>query len=97
MPRSRTLTGSGITLPELGLGCATLAFDAARDALKHARAMLADATDAVVTYSDTAPFYGRGLSECLVGDAVSGKDVVMSSKVGCLLLPNGAASTHMPL
>ena len=93
---ARTLTGSGIVLPELGLGCATLAFDAAPDALKRARKMLADAIDAGITYFDTAPFYGRGLSERLVGDAVRGEDVIVSSKVGRLLRPDATASTHMP-
>ena len=96
MTATRTLTRSGLALPELGLGCATLAFDASPDALQGARQMLGDALDADITYFDTAPFYGRGLSERVVGDALRGKDVVVSSKVGRLLRPDATASTHMP-
>ncbi len=93
---TRTLTRSGFALPELGLGCATLAFDAAPESLAKAREMLAHAVDAGMTYFDTAPFYGSGLSERLVGDAVRGKNIVVSGKVGRLLVPDGAVSTHMP-
>ena len=96
MQSIRTLTRSGIELPELGLGCATLAFNASSDALSLARQMLQDALDAQIGYFDTAPFYGRGLSERLVGDALRGHDVVISSKVGRLLVPDATTETHMP-
>lgn len=96
MVKTRTLTTSSLELPELGLGCATLAFDTAPGALADARTMLTRALDAGITYFDTAPFYGRGLSERLVGDALRGQDVVLSSKVGRLLRPDATAQTHMP-
>jgi len=96
MSACRTLTRSGIELPELGLGCATLAFDASPEALTLARQMLRDALEAKIGYFDTAPFYGQGLSERLVGDALRGHDVVISSKVGRLLVPDADAETHMP-
>jgi D-threo-aldose 1-dehydrogenase len=38
-------------------------------------------------YVDTAPFYGFGLSELRVGEAVRGREVVISTKVGRLLRP----------
>lgn len=93
----RTLTRSGLALSEIGLGCATLAFDAAPDAVLGARAMLAQAQNLGITYYDTAPFYGRGLSERLVGDALRGNaGTVLSSKVGRLLHPDPAADPGMP-
>jgi D-threo-aldose 1-dehydrogenase len=58
----------------------------------------ADALDAVhesfaggVRYFDTAPFYGFGLSELRLGDALRGETlpVVISTKVGRRLVPTG--------
>lgn len=94
---TRRLTRSGLELSELGLGCATIAFDAAPDALSDARHMLEQAIKAGIRYFDTAPFYGRGLSERLVGDALRRRnDIVISTKVGRLLRPETQAPTHMP-
>jgi D-threo-aldose 1-dehydrogenase len=53
-----------------------------------------------VRYVDTAPFYGFGKSERLIGDALRGRsDVVLSTKVGRLLkpgLPDDPASMGWP-
>ncbi len=62
----------------------------------------ADAADAVqaalasgIRYFDTAPLYGFGLSERRLGDAVRGvPDVIVSSKVGRLLVPDALAATE---
>jgi D-threo-aldose 1-dehydrogenase len=57
-----------------------------------ARATLDAAWDAGVRYVDTAPFYGFGLSERRVGDALRGRprgDFVLSTKVGRVLRPCG--------
>lgn len=97
MIKKKKLTRSGLELSEIGIGCATLAFDPAKEAVAAARAMLAKAVEAGVTYFDTSPYYGRGLSERLVGDALrTNTDVILSSKVGRLLRPDAAATTHMP-
>lgn len=94
---TRRLTRSGLGLSELGLGCATLAFDASPDGVGTARQVLAQAIEAGIGYFDTAPFYGRGLSERLVGDALRRQDgAVISTKVGRLLTPDAGAPTHMP-
>lgn len=54
-----------------------------------ARATVDAALDAGVRYFDTAPHYGRGLSERRIGDALRGRrDVVVSTKVGRLLTPD---------
>jgi len=50
---------------------------------------LLTALEAGVRFVDTAPHYGRGLSERRVGDALRTRDrVVLSTKVGRLLLPD---------
>jgi D-threo-aldose 1-dehydrogenase len=56
----------------------------------EAGSTLAAACAAGITYVDTAPFYGLGLSERRVGDAVRGNpNMVVSTKVGRLLRPAG--------
>ncbi len=97
MIADRTLTRSGLSLSELGLGCATFAFDPSTPALAQARTMLSDALCAGINHFDTAPFYGRGLSERMVGDALRATPGrVLSSKVGRLLQPDHTAPTYMP-
>ncbi len=81
-----------ITVSQLGLGCASLAgiFEAVRE--QDARATIAKALEAGISYVDTAPFYGHGLSERLTGDGVrTASNVVISSKVGRILNPGVTA------
>jgi D-threo-aldose 1-dehydrogenase len=57
---------------------------------EEARATLTCALSAGIRYVDTAPYYGFGLSERRVGDALRGvRNMVISSKVGRLLHPTG--------
>lgn len=96
------LTRSGLAMSELGLGCASLAGIHRPVAEDDARATIVDALKSGVTYFDTAPFYGHGLSERLTGDALRGQHgMVLSSKVGRLLRPGlredpGAWVTALP-
>lgn len=77
-----------IEITQLGLGCASLAGIFHPVPQAQARATIAAALEAGITYFDTAPFYGHGLSERLTGDGIRGHDgVVLSSKVGRLLTP----------
>lgn len=77
-----------IEITQLGLGCASLAGIFHPVPQAQARATIAAALEAGITYFDTAPFYGHGLSERLTGDCIRGHDgVVLSSKVGRLLTP----------
>ncbi|AXK41109.1 aldo/keto reductase [Erythrobacter aureus] len=84
-------------LPQLGLGCASLgnlyrAID--RD---QAFATVDAAWDGGMRYYDTAPYYGLGLSERRLGDALRHRpreDFVVSTKVGRLLDPDTA--TDLP-
>jgi D-threo-aldose 1-dehydrogenase len=80
----------GLELTTLGMGCVPLAGlyrpISDQDAL---RTVLAS-HDAGVRHFDTAPFYGHGLSEHRLGRALRRLppgDVVVSTKVGRLLLP----------
>ena len=84
----RRLGNTGLSVTELGFGTAPLGnlFRPLPDAT--ARDTLAAAEKAGFGYYDTAPFYGFGLSERRLGDAVRyRKDIVLSTKVGRLLKP----------
>jgi aryl-alcohol dehydrogenase-like predicted oxidoreductase len=84
--QTRTLGSTGIAVPIVGFGGWQLGNatdfgpmdDAAAARLVHA------ALDAGCNYFDTAPNYGRGASETLLGKALAGRraGVVISSKVG---------------
>lgn len=84
----RPLGRTGLTVTELGFGTAPLGnlFRPLPD--ETARATLQAAEEAGFGYYDTAPFYGFGLSERRLGDALRDrKGVVLSTKVGRLLTP----------
>lgn len=77
----------------LGLGCASLGnlYQAISDS--EARATVDAAWDAGVRVFDTAPYYGLGLSERRLGDALRERardDYILSTKVGRLLHPDTA-------
>ena len=58
----------------------------------EARDTVRAAHETGVTYFDTAPLYGHGLSERRVGDALRAlprDEIVLSTKVGRLLVPHG--------
>jgi D-threo-aldose 1-dehydrogenase len=77
-----------IQLPKLGLGCAPLGGLLSGVSSDDATAVLATALESGVRYLDTAPYYGFGLSERRVGDAIRGRpDIILSTKVGRLLKP----------
>jgi D-threo-aldose 1-dehydrogenase len=75
----------GLAVPELGFGAAPLGnlYRTVSDA--DAAAALAAALAAGMRHVDTAPYYGFGLSERRVGEAVRGQEAVVSTKVGRLL------------
>jgi D-threo-aldose 1-dehydrogenase len=87
---TRTIPRAGLALSHLGFGGAPLGnlFAAVTD--DDATATVEAAVAGQITYLDTAPFYGFGLSEERLGRAVArvGRDkVVLSTKVGRLLQP----------
>lgn len=81
----------------LGLGCAGLGnlYRPVSDA--QAADTVQRALDAGLSYVDTAPFYGFGLSERRVGDVLRRHPrdkYVLSTKVGRLLSPRGSADEN---
>ena len=88
---TRPLGHDGLSVAELGFGAASLGnlYHPVSDS--EARAALDAALDGGLTYIDTAPHYGRGLSERRVGDAVRLRtDAVLSTKVGRLMDPDAS-------
>lgn len=78
-------------LHRLGLGCASLGNLYRSINRDQAFATVDAAWDAGMRYFDTAPYYGLGLSERRLGDALRGRasaDYLLSTKVGRLLDPD---------
>ena len=71
IPR-RKLGSTGCALPELGFGAAAMGNLYAAIDDTQAAATIDAALAAGLRYVDTAPHYGRGLSERRVGDALRG-------------------------
>src|ERR1700680_3456488 len=91
----RRIGRTALEVTVLGLGCATLGgsrIDVTREA---AETIVSAAWASGVRYVDTAPYYGLGQAERCVGDALRAMprdDWVLSTKVGRLLRPRGAAA-----
>ena len=86
---TRPIGRTKLSVPELGFGAAPLGnlYGAMSDA--DARDTVLAALQGGLTHFDTAPYYGFGLSERRVGDAVrSHESIVVSTKVGRLLKPD---------
>jgi D-threo-aldose 1-dehydrogenase len=85
--KRRALGATGLCVTELGFGGAPLGNLFRPLPAQTARTTLAAAKAADFGYFDTAPFYGFGLSERRMGDALRGGAFVLSSKVGRVLDP----------
>lgn len=91
--RTHTIGTTGVEVSELGFGGASLGnlYRVTDDA--EAAAAVAAAYDAGITYFDTAPHYGLGLSERRLGSALGAyrrDSFTLSTKVGRALEPNPA-------
>jgi D-threo-aldose 1-dehydrogenase len=89
--RSRIIPRAGLPVSEIGFGAAMLGnlYQPMSDCDAHDT--LAVALDAGMTYVDTAPRYGHGLSERRVGDVLRERSAVtLSTKVGRLFRANAA-------
>jgi D-threo-aldose 1-dehydrogenase len=85
---TRKIGRTSLSVTTMGLGGASLAGSIRPVSDADAHTLVLDAYDSGVRYFDTAPFYGYGKSEHLVGDILRHKDGwVLSSKVGRLLRP----------
>ncbi|QQR34692.1 aldo/keto reductase [Devosia oryziradicis] len=89
----RRVGRTDLQVTTLGLGGASLAGIFSAVPAEQARATVSHALDVGINYVDTAPQYGLGRSEHLMGDVLRERreDVVLSSKVGRLLKPVSAA------
>ena len=89
LPR-REIRRTGLQLTTLGFGAAPIAGLYRAVDETTARATVDAAWEGGIRYFDTAPHYGLGLSERRLGEALHDRprdDVVVSSKVGRLLVP----------
>ena len=87
--RTRLIPRAGIQVSEIGFGAAMLG-NLHRPLSDHdSWETLTAALDAGLSYVDTAPRYGHGLSERRVGDVLRERsDVILSTKVGRLFRAN---------
>ncbi|MEP2531462.1 aldo/keto reductase [Shimia sp.] len=83
----RVVGKTQLKIPTLGFGGAPLGGLLEAVDSEETLATLGDALSSGMTYVDTAPFYGFGKSEHVVGNELRGKDYVLSTKVGRLLKP----------
>lgn len=81
----RTLGRTGVGLTQLGFGGASIGELFRRVPEEDGVATVRTAWDAGIRYFDTAPWYGRGLSELRTGSGLRGRprdEFVLSTKVG---------------
>jgi D-threo-aldose 1-dehydrogenase len=99
MKRNR-IGATQVEVTRIAFGCSGLGNLYRRIADAEPRAVLERAWDRGIRYFDTAPHYGRGLSEARLGQFLQGRnrsDYAISTKVGRLLSPGPAlAEAHWP-
>jgi len=83
----RNVGQTDLKVSELGIGGAPLGGNFSQLNQSDAIGVVSTGFDARLNFVDTAPFYGFGRSERAVGDAIRGRDYVLSTKVGRLLTP----------
>ncbi len=83
----REVGRTGLRIGVLGLGGAPLGGNFVDLENAQALELVEAARSAGITYFDTAPWYGFGRSERVMGDVLRGTDYILSDKVGRLLRP----------
>ena len=89
--RTRAISGTSVTLTEIGFGAAVLGNLYRETSDQDAEEAVHAAWQAGIRYFDTAPHYGLGLSERRLGQGLKEfprDEFVVSSKIGRLLVPN---------
>ena len=81
----RNIGQTNVQISELGLGCAPLGGNLVDLSREEAAALIHAAMENGIEYFDTAPWYGFGRSERVVGDCIRGFNYILSDKVGRLL------------
>jgi L-galactose dehydrogenase len=82
--QTRVLGRTGLHLPVLGFGASSLGQEFRQVRLDEALGSVRAALDAGLNFIDTSPFYGRGMSEVLLGIAL--RDVPRDSYTLCTKL-----------
>lgn len=88
---TRRLGRTAVTVTELGFGGASIGELFVRVPERDALATIDAAWDAGIRFYDTAPWYGRGLSELRLGGGLRDRpraEYVLSTKVGRVLRPH---------
>ncbi|MBE3636755.1 aldo/keto reductase [Mangrovicoccus algicola] len=86
--KTRHIGRTGLEVSEIAFGCASIGNLYREVTEAEAQAVLDAAWEAGIRYFDTAPHYGRGLSEMRLGRFLADKPgAVISTKVGRLLSP----------
>ncbi len=83
--KTRPLGQTGLELPWLSFGASSLGQEFRNVDLGEALRSVRVALDLGMNFIDTSPFYGRGMSECLLGVALRGvprESYVLGSKLG---------------
>lgn len=88
--QKRKLGRTELEVDVLGIGGAPFGGNFANIGRSEAAEALEVAFEAGITYVDTAPFYGFGRSERVIGDLVREKPYMISTKVGRILAPGHA-------
>ena len=89
--KTRPLGKTGINLPILSFGASSLGQEFRSVALDEALKSVQVALDCGLNFIDTSPFYGRGMSEVLLGIALRGvprDSYTLCTKVGRYDLPH---------
>ena len=90
--QQREIGKTKLKIDTLGLGCAPLGGNFVDLTYNQGAELVNAALDAGISYFDTAPWYGFGRSERVVGDQLRNKDIIISSKVGRILKPGAVAA-----
>jgi len=89
--QTRPLGTTGLTVPILAFGASSLGQEFRRVTLEEALGSVRAALESGLTLIDTSPFYGRGMSEVLLGVAlrdIPRSDYLLCSKLGRFDLPH---------
>ena len=83
----RTVGKTKLEIDSLGLGGAPLGGNFVNLGYAQAEELIQAAKNLGIGYFDTAPWYGFGRSERVMGDVLRGSEYILSDKVGRLLAP----------
>lgn len=90
---------TAVELPRLGIGCSNLGNRGGRMVAGEAEMLVTVAIELGAHFFDVAPYYGFGLAERRLGDALRRpgfEHAIVSTKVGRLLVPDPSIDVSIP-